>query len=83
MDRLLAPDVATDQDIRELLRQASTDIEGHRFDAHILRTERSTVVDAWRLANLLYVACTRAHDRLLVTGAEPGSGFLHELRVAE
>ncbi len=38
-------------DIRELLRQASADVEGHRFGAHFLRTEWSTVVDAWQLAS--------------------------------
>ena len=30
--------------------------------------------------NLLYVACTRARDRLLVTSAEPASEFLDDLR---
>lgn len=30
--------------------------------------------------NLLYVACTRARDRLLVTGVEPSSEFLEDLR---
>nr|WP_244959140.1 3'-5' exonuclease [Novosphingobium marinum] len=30
--------------------------------------------------HLLYVACTRARDRLLVTGIEPGSEFLDDLR---
>ena len=29
--------------------------------------------------HLLYVACTRARDRLLVTGVEPGSEFLEDL----
>jgi mRNA-degrading endonuclease RelE of RelBE toxin-antitoxin system len=29
---------------------------------------------------LLYVACTRARDSLLVTGVEPGSEFLDDLR---
>jgi mRNA-degrading endonuclease RelE of RelBE toxin-antitoxin system len=29
---------------------------------------------------LLYVACTRARDRLMVTGVEPGSEFLDDLR---
>ena len=29
---------------------------------------------------LLYVACTRARDHLLVTGAEPGCEFLEDLR---
>ena len=31
--------------------------------------------------NLLYVACTRARDRLLVTSAEPGSEFLDDLKL--
>lgn len=30
--------------------------------------------------HLLYVACTRARDQLLVTGVEPGSEFLGDLR---
>lgn len=32
--------------------------------------------------HLLYVACTRARDHLLVTGVEPASEFLDDLRVA-
>jgi mRNA-degrading endonuclease RelE of RelBE toxin-antitoxin system len=32
--------------------------------------------------HLLYVACTRARDHLLVTSTEPGSEFLDDLRVA-
>ena len=43
--------LATDEDIRELLRQAAADVEGHRFGAHFLWTEWSTVVDAWQLAS--------------------------------
>ena len=43
--------LASDEDIRELLRQASADVEGHRFGAHFLWTEWSTVVDAWQLAS--------------------------------
>ena len=30
--------------------------------------------------NLLYVACTRARDHLLVSGVEPASEFLGDLR---
>ena len=30
--------------------------------------------------HLLYVACTRARDQLLVTGVEPASEFLEDLR---
>ena len=32
--------------------------------------------------HLLYVACTRARDHLLVTGVEPGSEFLDDLSIA-
>ncbi len=31
--------------------------------------------------HLLYVACTRARDHLLVTGTDPGSEFLDDLRI--
>lgn len=31
--------------------------------------------------HLLYVACTRARDRLLVTGVDPGSEFLGDLEI--
>ena len=30
--------------------------------------------------HLLYVACTRARDRLLLTGVEPASEFIDDLR---
>jgi len=33
--------------------------------------------------HLLYVACTRARDRLLVTGVEPASEFVDDLRAGE
>ena len=42
---------AADEDIRELLRHAAAGVEGHRFGAHFLWTEWSTVVDAWQLAS--------------------------------
>jgi len=32
---------------------------------------------------LLYVACTRARDRLLVSGVTPGSEFLSDLRTPD
>jgi superfamily I DNA/RNA helicase len=32
--------------------------------------------------HLLYVACTRARDHLLVTGVEPVSEFLEDLRAS-
>lgn len=31
--------------------------------------------------HLLYVACTRARDRLLITAVEPASEFLDDLRL--
>jgi superfamily I DNA/RNA helicase len=33
--------------------------------------------------HLLYVACTRAREHLLITGVKPGSEFLEELRGGE
>jgi len=38
--------------------------------------------NVWPLLSrhLLYVACTRARDRLLVTGVEPASEFLDDLQ---
>ena len=44
-------DLAADEEIRALIRQAAADVEGHRFGAHFLWTEWSTVVDAWQLAS--------------------------------
>lgn len=32
--------------------------------------------------NLLYVACTRAREHLIVTGVEPASEFLDDLGIA-
>jgi superfamily I DNA/RNA helicase len=32
--------------------------------------------------HLLYVACTRARDHLLMTSVEPGSEFLEDMRAA-
>ena len=43
--------LATEEDVRELLRQAAATVEGHRFSAHFLWTEWSAVVDAWQLAS--------------------------------
>ena len=41
--------LARDEDVRTLLDRAAAGIEGHRFSAHFLWTEWSTVVDAWQL----------------------------------
>jgi superfamily I DNA/RNA helicase len=57
-----------DQDVLPLgSRIAEAADEGELDD--IYETERQ----------LLYVACTRARDRLLVTGVAPGSEFLKDL----
>ena len=42
---------ARDEDVRELLRDSATGVEGHRFSAHFVWSEWSTVVDAWQLAS--------------------------------
>ncbi len=42
-------DLAADEDVRTLLDRAAAGVEGHRFSAHFLWTEWSTVVDAWQL----------------------------------
>src|SRR6266550_1577928 len=60
--------MACDQDLLPLeSRVAQAADEGELDD--IYETERQ----------LLYVACTRARDRLLVTGIAPGSEFLKDL----
>jgi hypothetical protein len=60
--------MACDQDVLPLAaRIADAADEGELDD--IYETERQ----------LLYVACTRARDRLLVTGISPGSEFLKDL----
>jgi superfamily I DNA/RNA helicase len=60
--------MACDQDVLPLeSRIAEAADEGELDD--IYETERQ----------LLYVACTRARDRLLVTGVAPGSEFLKDL----
>lgn len=44
--------------------------------------EESDLEDIYQTErHLLYVACTRARDHLLVTGVTPGSEFLEDLRV--
>ena len=42
-------DLARDEDVRTLLDRAAAGVGGHRFSAHFLWTEWSTVVDAWQL----------------------------------
>ena len=60
--------MACDDDV--LPSQARIDTIADSADlADVYQTER----------HLLYVACTRARDYLLVTGASPGSEFLEDL----
>ena len=43
-------------------------------------TDESDLEDVYNTErHLLYVACTRARDRLLITGVAPGSEFLADL----
>ena len=48
-----------------------------RLDAAADEADLREVYDTER--HLLYVACTRARDRLLVTGTDPRSEFLDDL----
>jgi superfamily I DNA/RNA helicase len=50
-----------------------------RIEAVIEESDLDEVFDTER--HLLYVACTRARDRLMVTGVKPGSEFLMDLMV--
>ncbi|MGH7078943.1 MAG: 3'-5' exonuclease [Acetobacteraceae bacterium] len=44
-------------------------------------TDKSDLEDVYNTErHLLYVVCTRARDRLLVTGIRPGSDFLADLK---
>lgn len=52
-----------------------------RIDAIVEESDLDEVFETER--HLLYVACTRARDRLLVTGVRPGSEFLLDLTRAE
>ena len=59
--------------------QETTPFEG-RVEAAGDEVELEDVYETER--RLFYVACTRARDRLLVTGIAPGSEFLADLRAA-
>ena len=48
-----------------------------RLEAVADETELDDVYETER--HLFYVACTRARDRLLITGLRPGSEFLGDL----
>lgn len=43
------PQIASREVIRQLLEQASGNVEGHKFSLHFLLTEWEQVVDAWQL----------------------------------
>ncbi len=44
-------DLATEEQVKELLREAAEGVENHRFSAHFLWTEWADVVDAWQLGD--------------------------------
>lgn len=52
---------------------------GERIDAVVEESDLDDVYETER--HLLYVACTRARDLLLVSGVTPGSEFLADFRV--
>ena len=43
------PNVASQEEIGQLLQQVSSRVEEHKFSQHFLRTEWSDIVDAWQL----------------------------------
>jgi mRNA-degrading endonuclease RelE of RelBE toxin-antitoxin system len=51
-----------------------------RIDAVVEESDLDEVYETER--HLLYVACTRARDRLLVSGVAPGSEFLADFRIS-
>lgn len=51
-----------------------------RIDTASDESELEEVYDAER--HLLYVACTRARDQVAVSGVDPASDFLEDLRMA-
>lgn len=62
--------MACDDEVIPLQSRIESAAEGSELE-EIYNTER----------HLLYVACTRARDHLLVTGAKPASEFLDDLRL--
>jgi superfamily I DNA/RNA helicase len=64
--------IACDDEVLPLQERVETVADEVELD-EVYETERQ----------LLYVACTRARDRLLVSGVRPGSEFLADLRVRE
>jgi ATP-dependent exoDNAse (exonuclease V) beta subunit len=60
-------------------RSSSTGIRDHFRPEHAVADDADLeeVYDSER--HLLYVACTRARDHLLVTGVKPASEFLDDL----
>src|SRR3990170_3026356 len=43
--------IASSEDIRALLKEASNAVAGHKFSLHFLQTEWEQVVDSWQLEN--------------------------------
>ncbi|OEJ69210.1 hypothetical protein BEN30_03735 [Magnetovibrio blakemorei] len=62
--------MACDDDVLPLQERVETVVDEMELD-EVYETER----------HLFYVACTRARDRLLVTGIEPASEFFGDLNL--
>ena len=64
----------------QVMKQMSSALLAARFDVSFPdEAELEEVYNTER--HLLYVACTRARDFLLVTGVKPGSEFLGDLKL--
>jgi mRNA-degrading endonuclease RelE of RelBE toxin-antitoxin system len=62
--------MACDDDVIPLQERIETAVDGSELE-EIYNTER----------HLLYVACTRARDQLLITGVNPASEFLDDIKM--
>ena len=61
--------MACDDEVISLRQRIETGVDDADLE-EVYNTER----------HLLYVACTRARDHLLITGVQPASEFLDDLR---
>lgn len=61
--------MACDDEVIPLRQRIETGVDDADLE-EVCNTER----------HLLYVACTRARDHLLITGVQPASEFLDDLR---
>ena len=72
--------IASRDVVRELLQEAASAVEGHKFALHFLVTEWEQVVDAWQLDELGGVSrCRAARQEDTHSGTE-AQGFMVHLR---